>query len=160
ESFLWAVRCHMHFLTNRAEERLSFDIQRDIAIRLGYMSRPGAREVERFMKHYFLIATDVRDLTAILCAALDSREAIGVPVPNPMVAKFAPRRRTTSLAGTKFIVENGRINISKDDVFEKDPVNLIRIFRLAQKHKLAFHPDAMRQATRSLKLIDKEVRED
>ena len=160
ESFLWAVRCHMHFVTGRAEERLSFDIQRDIAIRLGYTSRPGAREVERFMKHYFLIAKDVGDLTAILCAGLESREAIGVPVLNRMVAKFTPKRRNTSLAGTKFTVENGRINISKDDVFEKDPVNLIRIFYLAQKHKLAFHPDAMRQATRSLKLIDKGVRDD
>ena len=159
ESFLWAVRCHMHFVTGRAEERLSFDIQRDIAIRLGYTSRPGLREVERFMKHYFLIAKDVGDLTAIMCASLEDREAIGVPVLNRMVAKFTPKRRTTSLAGTKFIVDHNRINIARSDVFERDPVNLIRIFYLAQKHKLAFHPDAMQQATRSLKLIDKEVRE-
>jgi len=160
ESFLWAVRCHMHFVTGRAEERLSFDIQRDIAIRLGYTSRPGLREVERFMKHYFLIAKDVGDLTAILCAHLESSEAIGVPVLNRMVARFTPRRRRVSLAGTRFVVENGRINIASADVFERDPVNLIRIFQLAQKHKLAFHPDAMRQATRSLKLIDRGVRED
>src|SRR5690606_25611530 len=25
EDFLWAVRCHMHFLTGRSEERLHFD---------------------------------------------------------------------------------------------------------------------------------------
>src|SRR5690242_17381770 len=31
EDFLWSVRCHMHFLMGRAEERLSFDIQREIA---------------------------------------------------------------------------------------------------------------------------------
>ena len=68
EDFLWAVRCHMHFLTGRAEERLSFDIQREIAVRLGYTEHPGLRDVERFMKHYFLIAKDVGDLTAILCA--------------------------------------------------------------------------------------------
>src|ERR1700757_4934986 len=66
--FLWAVRCHMHFVAGRAEERLSFDIQRDIAVRLGYTEHPGLRDVERFMKHYFLIAKDVGDLTAILCA--------------------------------------------------------------------------------------------
>ena len=40
-----------------------------------------------------------------------------------------------------------------------DPVNLIRIFYLAQKYNLAFHPDAMRTATRSLSLINKDVRE-
>src|SRR5262249_18028192 len=53
EDFLWSVRCNMHFLAGRAEERLSFDIQRDIAVRLGYTAHPGLRDVERFMKHYF-----------------------------------------------------------------------------------------------------------
>ena len=67
EDFLWSVRCNMHFLTGRAEERLSFDIQREIAVRLGYTEHPGMKDVERFMKHYFLIAKDVGDLTAILC---------------------------------------------------------------------------------------------
>src|SRR6185503_17148064 len=41
EDFLWSVRCHMHFVTGRAEERLSFDIQREIAVRLGYTEHPG-----------------------------------------------------------------------------------------------------------------------
>src|SRR5580700_4967197 len=70
ENFLWAVRCNMHLVAGRAEERLSFDIQRDIAVRLGYSARPGLQDVERFMKHYFLVAKDVGDLTAILCAKL------------------------------------------------------------------------------------------
>jgi [protein-PII] uridylyltransferase len=61
DDFLWAVRCHMHFLTGKAEERLSFDIQREIAEALGYHSRPGLSAVERFMKHYFLVAKDVGD---------------------------------------------------------------------------------------------------
>ena len=34
EDFLWSVRCNMHFVAGRAEERLSFDIQREIAVRL------------------------------------------------------------------------------------------------------------------------------
>src|SRR5690606_20662864 len=62
EDFLWAVRCHMHFLANRAEERLHFDIQSDIAARLGYTTHPGLSAVERFMKHYFLTAKTVGDL--------------------------------------------------------------------------------------------------
>jgi [protein-PII] uridylyltransferase len=44
-------------------------------------------------------------------------------------------------------------------VFKHDPVNLIRIFRLAQKNNLAFHPDAMRTVARSLKLVNAELRE-
>jgi [protein-PII] uridylyltransferase len=160
ENFLWAVRCHMHFVSGRAEERLSFDIQRDIAVRLGYTDHPGLQDVERFMKHYFLIAKDVGDLTAILCAGLEARQAIGVPVLNRVVARLAPRRKKAALPGNAFINDNNRINITSDKVFTKDPVNLIRIFHVALKHKLAFHPDAMHAAKRSLKLIDKSVRED
>src|SRR5271165_5911996 len=156
EDFLWAVRCHMHFLAGRAEERLSFDIQRSIAQRLGYSQRPGLRDVERFMKHYFLTAKDVGDLTAILCAALESQQAKPVPMLNRVVAKLRPRGRRVS---DDFVIDNARINIADDDVFARDPVNLIRMFRLAQRHGLSFHPDALRRATRSLKLVDKALRE-
>src|SRR5438067_2814658 len=64
--FLWSVRCNIHFFSGRAEERLSFDMQREIAIRLGYTSHPGMQDVERFMTHYFLVAKEVGDLPAIL----------------------------------------------------------------------------------------------
>src|SRR5579883_478540 len=160
EDFLWAVRCHMHFVTGRAEERLSFDLQRDIAVRLGYTSHPGMRDVERFMKHYFLIAKDVGDLTAILCAELEARQAKDVPMLNRMVARFRRRPRRVALDAKGFIVDHNRISVVDPQVFERDPVNLIRLFHLAQRHALDFHPDAMRLATRSLKLIDKTVRDD
>ena len=158
ENFQWAVRCHMHFMAGRAEERLSFDVQRDIAVRLGYTAHPGLKEVERFMKHYFLIAKDVGDLTAILCAGLESRQAKAVPMLNRFVARLRPRGRRTLRESEDFVVDNNRINIAEADAFRRDPVNLIRIFRLAQQHNLAFHPDAMHAATRSLHLIDEQLR--
>ena len=151
EDFLWSVRCNMHFLAGRAEERLSFDIQRDIAVRLGYTAHPGLRDVERFMKHYFLIAKHVGDLTAILCAGLEDMQAKPAPVLSRMIAPLASGASPKKLDDTDdFVVDNNRINIARADVFKRDPVNLIRIFRLAQKHNLAFHPEAMRTATRSL----------
>jgi [protein-PII] uridylyltransferase len=54
ERFLWAVRCHLHIIAGRAEERLTFDYQREIAARMNYADRPGKSPVERFMRHYFL----------------------------------------------------------------------------------------------------------
>ena len=163
EDFLWSVRCHLHFVTDRAEERLSFDIQRELAVRLGYTEHPGMQDVERFMKHYFLIAKDVGDLTAILCAALENSQAKSAPRLGRMIAKLKPRSGRTRARlreSEDFVVDNNRINIAEADVFSRDPVNLIRIFQLGQKHSLAFHPDAMRAATRSLKLIDRAVQED
>ncbi len=157
EDFLWAVRCHMHFLTGRAEERLHFDIQRDIAERLGYTSHPGLSAVERFMKHYFLTAKTVGDLTRIFCAALEEEQAKHVPGFNRIFLNFSRRKR--KLAGTgDFIVDNHRINIADEQVFERDPVNLLRLFWLADKHGLEFHPDALKLLTRSLKLVDRNLR--
>ncbi|KRQ09882.1 [protein-PII] uridylyltransferase [Bradyrhizobium manausense] len=158
--FLWSVRCNLHFYCGRPEERLSFDLQREIAIRLGYTSHPGMQDVERFMKHYFLVAKEVGNLTAILCAKLEDQQAKPAPVLSRMMARLRPtqvKRRVPD--SDDFIVDNNRINVAAPDVFKHDPVNLIRIFRLAQKNNLAFHPDAMRDVTRSLGLINAQMRE-
>ena len=158
--FLWSVRCNLHFYSGRAEERLSFDLQREIAIRLGYTSHPGMQDVERFMKHYFLVAKEVGNLTAILCAKLEDQQAKPAPVLSRMMARLRPsqvKRRVPD--SDDFIVDNNRINVAAPDIFKHDPVNLIRIFRLAQKNNLAFHPDAMRDVTRSLGLINAQMRE-
>ena len=161
EDFLWSVRCHMHFVTGRAEERLSFDIQREIAVRLGYTAHPGMRDVERFMKHYFLIAKDVGDLTAILAAELEDSHAKSEPVLSRVMARLRRQPKRVRLTGSEdFVVDKNRINVANANVFRRDPVNLIRIFHLAQKHNLAFHPDAMRAITRSLHLVDAKLRAD
>src|SRR5579884_3483543 len=133
EDFLWSVRCNMHFLTGRAEERLSFDIQRDIAVRLGYTEHPGLQDVERFMKHYFLVAKDVGDLTAIVCAGLESRQAKPLPALGRLIARFRPRGHRALPETEDFVVDNNRITIADAGVFQRDPVNLIRLFHLAQR---------------------------
>lgn len=159
EDFLWAVRCHMHFLAGKAEERLHFDIQQDIAERLGYTSHPGLSAVERFMKHYFLMAKSVGDLTRIFCAKLEDEQAKQVPGFNRLFQTFSRRRR--KLAGTSdFLIDNHRITIADPQVFERDPVNLLRLFWFADRHGLEYHPDAMQLVTRSLKLVDRNLRRD
>jgi [protein-PII] uridylyltransferase len=160
EDFLWSVRCNLHFVSGRPEERLSFDMQRDLAQRLGYTSHPGMQDVERFMKHYFLIAKDVGDLTAILCAKLEDQEAKPAPALSRMMAKLRPGTQRRVGGSDDFIVDNNRINLASPDVFRREPVNLIRMFRLAQANNLAFHPDALRAATRSLGLINTQLRDD
>jgi [protein-PII] uridylyltransferase len=160
EDFLWSVRCNLHFLSRRPEERLSFDMPREIAQRLGYTSHPGMQDVERFMKHYFLIAKEVGNLTAILCAKLEDQQAKPAQALTRMMAKLMPRgRRQRVPECDDFIIDNNRINLAAPEVLKHDPVNMIRMFRLAQKNNLAFHPDAMRAVTRSLRLINAPLRE-
>jgi len=158
EEFLWRVRCMLHFETGRAEDRLSFDLQPVLARKLEYSERAGLASVERFMKHYFLVTKDVGNLTTILCAALEERQAKPEAVLDRFLqgrGKSRKRRRTTD----DFFIENGRVTVTKKNVFERDPVNLIRLFWLADQNSVAIHPDATRLVTLSLKRIDASLRE-
>ena len=159
EEFLWRVRCHMHFATGRAEERLGFELQRQLAERMGQARRGALSGVERFMKAYFRVAKEVGDLTAIVCAELEARQAKHRPMLDRMIGRFR-RRRGGRLESDDFVVDYNRINLTGEGAFERDPVNLIRLFWLADRHNLAVHPDASRLATRSLGLIGPTLRND
>ncbi len=151
--FLWTVRCHLHDLTNRAEDRLTFDVQRELAARLHYADRPGASGVERFMKHYFLTAKQVGDLTRVFLAHLDAAQT-----KKPLWSMILPRRAPKKLEG--FTLDGGRLTIPNADFFKKDPVRLLQLFYLADLHSLEVHPTAMRQAGRDLGLITAKMRSD
>jgi [protein-PII] uridylyltransferase len=153
ETFLRTVRCHLHYVTGRAEERLTFDVQTEIGRRMGYTDHAGTRGVERFMKHYFLVAKDVGDLTRIFCAVLEAEQ------------KRKPRFNwlTWGLRGGRkliegFKVDGERLTVARDSAFRDDPLNLIRLFHVAQEHGLDIHPNALRLVTQSLKLIDADLR--
>ncbi len=151
--FLCTVRCHLHFLAGRAEERLTFDVQPELADRLGYTDHAGTRGVERFMKHYFLIAKEVGDLTRIFCAAMEDQHR---RKPRFRMPRFGLRRR--EIEG--FVAEGERLNVADETAFAEDPVKLIRLFLVAHERDLDIHPRALQLITRNLRLIDREMRED
>src|SRR5712692_9529748 len=151
ENFLWTVRCHLHYLAGRAEERLTFNMQTEIGAGMGYAARPGARGVERFMKHYFLVAKDVGDLTRIFCAILEADQQRKRRLPW---LRWGAGRR--ALGG--FGLDGDRLTIPSDDFFRNERVALIRLFHVAQEHDLDIHPHALRLITQSLKLIDAKLR--
>ena len=88
------------------------------------------------MKHYFLVAKDVGDLTAIVCAALEERQTKRTQTFDRFLAKL--RRRPQAVAeAPDFRVDVERVNVVADDVFEKDPVNLIRLYWVADRSRPA-----------------------
>ena len=152
--FLWTVRCHIHFLSKRADERLSFDIQKAIGERMLYTDRAGTSGVERFMKHYFLIAKDVGDLTRVLCAVLEEQQkSKGLFKINMGLATL---RRRNKIDG--FNDEKGRINVIDKEAFKASPIKLIKIFYEAQKYNLDIHPNAIRLISENLKLVNNSLR--
>jgi [protein-PII] uridylyltransferase len=143
--FLLTLRCHLHAVAGRAEDRLTFDLQPEVGRRMGYTDHAGTRGVERVMKHYFLIAKEVGDLTRILCAALEAAQRRR----PKFLGGFAWLRR--NLDG--FTVEGGRIGVPEPQVFAAEPIRILKLFRLAQRHKLDIHPAALQAVTRHLRLV-------
>src|SRR6516164_4712166 len=153
QKFLWTVRCHLHYLAGRAEERLTFDLQTEIGRRMNYTDHAGSRGVERFMKHYFLVAKDVGDLTRIFCAILEADQKHKRRL---SWVRWGSARR--ALGG--FVVDGERLTIPSEDYFKKDSLALLRLFHVAQQHELDIHPRALRAASQSLRLINQKLRED
>jgi [protein-PII] uridylyltransferase len=151
QNFLWTVRCHLHFLSDRAEDRLTFDRQTEVGRRMGYTDHAGTRGVERFMKHYFLIAKDVGDLTRIFCAVLEAEHR---HQPRFSLKRWGFGKRSVD----GFTVDSGRLDVASENQFRDDPIALIRLFHVAQKQGLDIHPHALRLITQSLKLIDNDLR--
>src|SRR3972149_964752 len=158
ESFLWAVRCHLHFLTARPEERLSFDVQQPMAERLGYRGHAGLSAVERFMKHYFLVAKEVGELTGIVCSALEMKQLKSLPTLDTLLAPFSWGRRAKLRGTSDFRLGNGRLSGVHKDAFAKDSVNFIRLFSFADEHQASFSPEVLRRIRSNFRLIDDNLR--
>jgi [protein-PII] uridylyltransferase len=158
EDFLWTIRCFLHFLTGRPEERLTFELQPQMAELLGYTDRGGLRGVERCMKHYFLVAKDVGALTTILCSTLEIRQLKAAPSLGGLFNPMGWRMRREIRSKTDFRIDNDRLNIADPEVFKRDPVNIIRFFAQAENLNATLHPDAIRQLRQSLRLIDTKLR--
>lgn len=147
QAFLWTVRCHLHYVTERAEDRLTFDVQPEIATRMNYTDHAGTRGVERFMKHFFLVAKDVGDLTRLFCALAEEQQK---RKPRLRLGKLLFLKRS-NVAG--FVVDGDRLNAAAADQFAKDPVAMIRLFQVSLEHGIDIHPKALDQIHRNLKHV-------
>jgi [protein-PII] uridylyltransferase len=152
-NFFWRVRCHLHFLTGRAEERLTFDVQPELASRMGYGDRGGKPAVERFMKRYFLAAKDVGALSRALTSRIETedehRGAFGFH-------RKKSARKAINTPG--YCIEGGRLAAASPTLFDDDPVELVRAFQVADKNGLDMHSGMLSDITRRLKRINGPLR--
>jgi [protein-PII] uridylyltransferase len=151
-TFLWTVRFHLHYLTNRAEERVTFDVQTALADRLSYTDHAGSTGVERFMKHYYLIAKGVGDLTRIFCAAIEAEHK------RKPILRLPRFGRGPDLG--PFWLDGDRLTVRDRSLFQRDPVAMLRLFHVAHANRYDIHPDALRLVTENLRRIDRTVRDD
>ncbi len=153
EDFLWAVRCHLHLIANRAMDQLTFDMQVEVAAAMGYTDHGGRRAVEHFMQAYFRQATKVGELTRIVLTALEADHT----KPEPMLARLLSRRKK---AKPPYAIKQNRLTVADEKAFFADKLNMLRIFEEALRTGTLLHPDAMRLLSANLDLIDEDMRQD
>ena len=108
EEFLWAVRCQMHHISERAIEQLSFDLQVEVATAMGYKDSQARRGVEIFMQDYFRHATRVGDLTRIFLTSLEAVHAKD----EPLLERIFKRRPKI---GEEYAVIHNRLAIKSEE---------------------------------------------
>jgi len=133
--FLWTVRFHLHYVAGRAEERLTFDLQPVVGARMGYTRHGKQDGVERFMRHYFLTAREIARLTRILEPAI-LRSALGPPAIEAETDK--------ALFGMGFVLAEGKLLPISGRDFDAEPIQMLRILRVARDRNLELHPLALR----------------
>ncbi len=129
--FILTIRCYLHYLSKRPNERLTFELQKIISEKMNYKTRNSTLGVERLMKHYFLQIKNIKNLANFIVAAsiLSDKE------PNYLKKDFI----TEGIS-----IENSYIVIEKKKIFLNNYENFFKIFHDSYKYKVPLHPNTKR----------------
>jgi [protein-PII] uridylyltransferase len=122
QEFLWRIRFALHFLTNRREDRLLFDYQRDIAEQLGFYDNAHQLGVEKFMKQYYRSVAELSRLNEMLLQLF--QEAI----------LYADEPGQPVAINKRFQSRKGFIEVVNENIFKRYPFALLEIFLLLEQH--------------------------
>ncbi len=149
QRFLLTVRCFLHFHHSRENDHLTFDSQIELAPKLGFNNRSGLRDVERFMKRYFLAAKQVGNLTRVFCSALET-DFTHRPFFNLKNIFFIGEGLKKEIS--PFIIENKRIHLPETYDFTKDINKIITLFDYTLIYQLDVHPSTIRRLIRAIRI--------
>lgn len=147
---LWRIRYALHLLTNRGEDRLIFDYQRDLAQQFGFSTENQTynQDVEQFMQFYFKTVLGLERLNEMLLQLFNERFVCGEAVYRPLPFN------------AKFSVINGYLEATEDDIFEQEPTTLLEIFLILQQNPSlkGIRATTIRLIRKNLHLIDDAFR--
>ena len=151
QRFLLSVRCHLHYRANREDDRLAMDAQLEIAKSMNFKNTITHKDVERFMKRYFLATKTVGNLTRIFCAAIETE------FNKPLRMSFLSFKKREDI--TPFRLEVGRLFSYEREILTENPINIIKLFYISHINNIDIHPKTLRQITSLRKLINLKVRQ-
>lgn len=122
EEFLWRVRYGLHLVAGRAEERLLFDHQRELAAMFGYKDNSESLAVEQFMHRYYRLVMSLRELNDVLLQFL-----------HEVILQRGVNKNVTAL-NERFQLRDRYIEAAHIYVFDEQPSALLEIFVLMAQH--------------------------
>ena len=148
QDFLLRVRNELHFSTGRHQDQLTFEEQEKVSRALGFEGEGTLKGVEVLMRSYYLHASQVSRLTALIAQRLTDSAR---PFFNGR-SVFAKTLRE----GVR--ISKGELTLAKPEILRSDPGNLIRIFADAQKSRCQLSHEARSLIRAHLDLIDERFR--
>src|SRR6202050_706464 len=140
--FLAAARCFLHFRHGRDDNTLDWQSQDEAAARSIGLETRGTADPSYWMRTYYRHARIVYRRAAPLMEHL--------PAPVSFYKQF--RRRRTPIAGTDFLLDQGRIDIQQGAQF-KDTAAILRIFTLMATHGYTLSQAAEDRITDALPVL-------
>jgi [protein-PII] uridylyltransferase len=122
QEFIWRIRCQLHILAGRREDRLSFDYQRPLASIFGFHDDEAHLGVENFMKQYYRTIMELGTLNDMLMQLFQE------------VLLYSDAAASMYGLNKRFRVHNDFIEVTYDKVFLHYPFALLEIFLLMQQH--------------------------
>jgi [protein-PII] uridylyltransferase len=140
--FLAAARCFLHFRHGRDDNTLDWQSQDEAAARSIGLETRGTADPSYWMRTYYRHARVVYRRAALLMEHL--------PAPVSFYKQF--RRRRTPIAGTDFLLDQGRIDILPGAQFN-DTAAILRIFSLMATHGYTLSQAAEDRITDALPVL-------
>lgn len=147
---LCRIRYALHLLTNRCEDRLIFDYQRELANQFGFKEENQRynEDVEQFMQFYFKTVQGLERLNEMLLQLFNERFIPGktVNAPTPL--------------NDNFTVINGYLEAIDESIFERRPLALLEVFLTLQQNSSlkGVRASTIRLIRKNLHLIDDSFR--
>jgi [protein-PII] uridylyltransferase len=140
--FLAAARCFLHFRHGRDDNTLDWQSQDEAAARSIGLETRGTADPSYWMRTYYRHARVIYRRAALLMEHL--------PAPVSFYRQF--RRRRTPIAGTDFLLDQGRIDIQPGAQFN-DTAAILRIFSLMATHGYTLSQAAEDRITDALPVL-------
>ena len=148
---LWNIRCSLHYLATRREDRLLFDYQRDLATEFGFKNNEGGSNneaIEQFMQQYYRAVLELERLNEMLLQHF--REAI----------IYADIDKGAERINDSFQVRNGYIETTNKNIFKDNPCAMLEMFIILQEHSAiqGIRAETIREIRKHKHLINDQLR--